>query len=41
LASVHPTQLGNLFQTIFNKVFNNKIDQLNPPHSHMSMTHFD
>jgi hypothetical protein len=40
-ASVRPTQLENLFQTIFNKVPNNKIDQLNPLHSHMAMTHFD
>jgi hypothetical protein len=40
-ASVRPTQLRNLFQTIFNKVPDNKIDQLNPLHSHMSMTHFD
>ncbi len=40
-ASVHSTQLGNLFQTIFNKVPDIKIDQLNPLHSHMSMTHFD
>jgi hypothetical protein len=40
-ASVRPTQLGNLFQMIFNKVPDNKIDQLNPFHSHVSMTHFD
>ncbi len=40
-ASVSPTQLGNMFQTIFNKVPDNKNDQLNPLHSHMSMTHFD
>jgi hypothetical protein len=39
--SVRHTQLGNLFQTIFNEVPDNKMDQLNPLHFHMSMTHFD
>ena len=39
--SVRAIQLSNLFQTIFNKVPNNEIDQLNPLFSHMSMTHFD
>ncbi len=39
--SVHPTQIGNPFQTIFNEVPGNKIDQLNPLHSHMWMTQFD
>ena len=39
--SVCAIQLSNLFQTIFNEVPDNKIDQLNPLFSHMSMTHFD
>ena len=39
--SVRATQLSNLFQTIFNEVPDNEIDQLNPLYSHMSMTHFD
>jgi hypothetical protein len=39
--SVCPTQLSNLFQTIFNEVPDKEIDQLNPLHSHMSMAHFD
>ncbi len=41
LVSVCPTQLSNLFQTIFNEVPDNKIDQLNPLHSRMSITYFD
>ena len=39
--SVRAIQLSNLFQTIFNEVPDNEIDQLNPLYSHMSMTHFD
>ena len=39
--SVRAIQLSNLFQTIFNEVPDNDIDQLNPLISHMSMTHFD
>jgi len=39
--SVRAIQLSNLFRTIFNKVPDNEIDQLNPLFSHMSMTHFD
>jgi len=39
--SVCAIQLSNLFQTIFNEVPDNKIDQLNPLFSHMTMTHFD
>ena len=39
--SVRAIQLSNLFQTIFNEVPDNDIDQLNPLFSHMSMTHFD
>ena len=39
--SVRAIQLSNLFQTIFNEVPDNEIDQLNPLFSHMSMTHFD
>ena len=39
--SVCAIQLSSLFQTIFNKVPDNEIDQLNPLFLHMSMTHFN
>jgi len=39
--SVRAIQLSSLFQTIFNEVPDNEIDQLNPPFLHMPMTHFD
>jgi hypothetical protein len=39
--SVRAIQLSNLFQTIFDEVPNNEIDQLNPLFSHMLMTYFD